>query len=130
MSAFPGEFNRSTQHYSLERSGDVCHPLAALPALSGLCLQLRRETTSVHAPPYAYRSNVPDRVEGCCVDRLNPPHKADIPVAPGSRRSISAFGGKGPRAVYLAGGLIGSGGRGVTSATLTVVPGRSMSVTT
>src|SRR5712692_978726 len=73
MSAFPGEFNRSTQHYSLERSGDVCHPLAALPALSGLCLQLRRETTSVHAPPYAYRSNVPDRVEGCCVDRLNPP---------------------------------------------------------
>ena len=49
---------------------------------------------------------------------------------PGSRRSISAFGGKGPRAVYLAGGLIGSGGRGVTSATLTVVSGRSMSVTT
>jgi hypothetical protein len=49
---------------------------------------------------------------------------------PGSRRSISAFGGKGPRAVYLAGGLIGSGGRGVTSATVTVVPGRSMSVTT
>jgi hypothetical protein len=41
---------------------------------------------------------------------------------PGGRRSISAFGGKGPRAVYLAGGLIGSGGRGVTSATLTVVP--------
>src|SRR5712692_11410683 len=78
MSAFPGEFNRSTQHYSLERSGDVCHPLAALPALSGLCLQLRRETTSVHAPPYAYRSNVPDRVEGCCVDRLNPPPKPDI----------------------------------------------------
>ena len=49
---------------------------------------------------------------------------------PGGRRSISACGGKGPRAVYLAGGLIGSGGRGVTSATLTVVPGRSMSVTT
>jgi len=29
---------------------------------------------------------------------------------PGSWRSISAFGGKGPRAVYLAGGLVGSGG--------------------
>ena len=28
---------------------------------------------------------------------------------PGSRRSISAFGGKGPCAVYLAGGLIGGG---------------------
>jgi hypothetical protein len=99
-----GEFNRSTQHYSPERSG---HGAGAIPPLRAkilhtalvpralgrrlppigrsssalrLCLQLRRETTSVHAPPYAYRSNVPDRVEGCCVDRLNPPHKADIPT--------------------------------------------------
>jgi hypothetical protein len=32
----------------------------------------------VHALPFAYRSNVPDRVEGCCVDRLNPPRIADI----------------------------------------------------
>jgi len=36
---------------------------------------------------------------------------------PGGRRSISACGGKGPRAVYLAGGLIGSGGRSMSVTT-------------
>ena len=37
--------------------------------------------------------------------------------------------GQGAARGLFGGRLIGSGGRGVTSATLTVVPGRSMSVT-
>jgi hypothetical protein len=93
-----GEFNRSTQHPSLERtdcwcrsnfsikSQDIRHRsrsferlwryppiLAALPALSALCLQLRREpcpymSLHMHAIP-----TWQIRVKGCCVDRLSPP---------------------------------------------------------
>jgi hypothetical protein len=93
-----GEFNRSTQHPSLERtdcwcrsnfsikSQDIRHRsrsferlrryppiLAALPALSALCLQLRHEpcpcmSLNMHAIP-TWRI----RVKGCCVDRLSPP---------------------------------------------------------
>jgi hypothetical protein len=93
-----GEFNRSTQHPSLERtdcwcrsnfsikSQDIRHRsrsferlrrfppiLAALPALSALCLQLRQEpcpcmSLHMHAIP-TWRI----RVKGCCVDRLSPP---------------------------------------------------------
>ena len=93
-----GEFNRSTQHPSLERtdcwcrsnfsikSQDIRHRsrsferlrryppiLAALPALSALCLQLRHEpcpcmSLHMHAIP-TWRI----RVKGCCVDRLSPP---------------------------------------------------------
>ena len=95
---YPGEFNRSTQHPSLERtdcwcrsnfsikSQDIRHRsrsferlrryppiLAALPALSALCLQLRHEpcpcmSLHMHAIP-TWRI----RVKGCCVDRLSPP---------------------------------------------------------
>ena len=98
---FPGEFNRSTQHPSLERtdcwcrsnfsikSQDIRHRsrsferlrryppiLAALPALSALCLQLRHEpcpcmSLHMHAIP-TWRI----RVKGCCVDRLSPPPKS------------------------------------------------------
>ena len=95
---FPGEFNRSTQHPSLERtdcwcrsnfsikSQDIRHRsrsferlrryppiLAALPAISALCFQLRHEpcpcmSLHMHAIP-TWRI----RVKGCCVDRLSPP---------------------------------------------------------
>ena len=95
---YPGEFNRSTQHPSLERtdcwcrsnfsikSQDIRHRsrsferlrryppiLAALPALSALCLQLRHEpcpcmSLHMHAIP-TWRI----RVKGRCVDRLSPP---------------------------------------------------------
>jgi hypothetical protein len=105
---YPGEFNRSTQHRSLERtdcwcrsnfsikSQDIRHRsrsferlrryppiLAALPALSALCLQLRHEpcpcmSLYMHAIP-TWRI----RVKGCCVDRLNSPpqscHADDSP---------------------------------------------------
>ena len=97
-----GEFNRSTQHPSLERtdcwcrsnfsikSQDIRHRsrsferlrryppiLAALPALSALCLQLRHEpcpcmSLHMHAIP-TWRI----RVKGCCVDRLSPPGHSD-----------------------------------------------------
>ncbi len=92
-----GKFKRSMQHYSLDRSGhgagaifplrakilgtalvprrsgDVRHLLTALPALSGIYLQLQREpcpcmSFNMHAIP---TSQI--RVEGCCVDRLRPP---------------------------------------------------------
>jgi hypothetical protein len=97
-----GEFNRSTQHPSLERtdcwcrsnfsnkSQDIRHRsrflerlrryppiLAALPALSALCLQRWHEPCpcmSLHM--YA----IPTwriRVKGCCVDRLSPPPESD-----------------------------------------------------
>src|SRR3984957_19383400 len=95
---YGGEFNRSTQHPSLEltdcwcrsnfsiKSQDIRHRcrsfkrlrrfppiLAALPALSALCLQLRHEpcpcmSLHMHAIP-TWRI----RVKGCCVDRLSPP---------------------------------------------------------
>ena len=90
-----GEFNRSTQHPSLEHTDCWCRSnfsikgqdirhrsrsferlrryppvLAALPALSALCLQLRHEpcpcmSLHMHAIP-TWRI----RVKGCCVDRL------------------------------------------------------------
>ena len=93
-----GEFNRSTQHPSLERTDCWCRSnfsikgqdirhrsrsferlrryppvLAALPALSALCLQLQHEpcpcmSLHMHAIP-TWRI----RVKGCCVDRLSPP---------------------------------------------------------
>ena len=95
-----GEFNRSTQHPSLEHTDCWCRSnfsikgqdirhrsrsferlrryppvLAALPALSALCLQLQHEpcpcmSLHMHAIP-TWRI----RVKGCCVDRLSPPGK-------------------------------------------------------
>jgi hypothetical protein len=64
------EQQRQAQAREEEASG---HLLAALPALSGLCLQLRREpcpcmSLHMHAIPMCQI-----RVKGCCVDRLNPP---------------------------------------------------------
>ena len=56
-----------------------CYPpvLAALPALSALCLQLQHEpcpcmSLHMHAIP-TWRI----RVKGCCVDRLSPPPDSD-----------------------------------------------------
>ena len=98
---YPGEFNRSTQHPSLEHTDCWCRSnfsikgqeirhrsrsferlrryppvLAALPALSALCLQLQHKpcpcmSLHMHAIP-TWRI----RVKGCCVDRLSsPPRK-------------------------------------------------------
>src|SRR5271165_955059 len=65
----------------LERPGDVGHPLAALPALPELSPLLRREPCPcmplhMHIVPTGQI-----RREGCCVDQLNPPPKADILIA-------------------------------------------------
>ena len=106
MSLCTGEFNRSTQHPSLERTDCWCRSnfsikgqdirrrsrsfqrlrryppvLAALPALSALCLQLQHEpcpcmSLYMHAIP-TWRI----RVKGCCVDRLSPPPKSGHSIA-------------------------------------------------
>ena len=107
-----GEFNRSTQHPSLEHTDCWCRSnfsikgqeirhrsrsferlrryppvLAALPALSALCLQLQHKpcpcmSLHMHAIP-TWRI----RVKGCCVDRLSPPwhsgHSARRVYSPG-----------------------------------------------
>ena len=103
-----GEFNRSTQHPSLEHTDCWCRSnfsikgqeirhrsrsferlrryppvLAALPALSALCLQLQHKpcpcmSLHMHAIP-TWRI----RVKGCCVDRLSPPvHSDRAPARP------------------------------------------------
>ena len=101
---YPGEFNRSTQHYSPKLSGrgaEAILPLrtkildtALVPRASGRrtppigrtfsaprVQPASARTMSVHAPPYACRSNVSDQKRGCCVDRLNPPPESGHVVA-------------------------------------------------
>ena len=110
----PVELNRSTQHPSLGRtdcwcrsnfsikSQDIRHRsrsferlrryppiLAALPAISALCLQLRHEpcpcmSLHMHAIP-TWRI----RVKGCCVDRLSStPRKLPRPSVTGAAASL------------------------------------------
>ena len=125
-----GEFNRSTQHPSLEHTDCWCRSnfsikgqeirhrsrsferlrryppvLAALPALSALCLQLQHKpcpcmSLHMHAIP-TWRI----RVKGCCVDRLSLPpdngHECRHLVRPGwaIRRHRIAYTHSGTRVV-------------------------------
>jgi len=60
----------------LKCSRDVRHTLTALPALPELSLLLRREPYPC-IPLHAHTSSS-RKIRRCCVDRLNPPVKADV----------------------------------------------------
>jgi hypothetical protein len=62
----------------LKCSGDVRHTLTALPALPQLSPLLRREPCPC-IPLHTHTSSS-GKIRRCCVDRLNPPPKADIAV--------------------------------------------------
>src|SRR5215469_1941492 len=68
----------------LKRSGDVRHTLTALPALPQLNPLFRREPCP--CMPLHPHTSSSAKIRRCCVDRLNPPSKADISVCPANLR--------------------------------------------